>query len=521
MIESGLHAVMIKVAALGLDPRKHLGKSIAQLEPHLLRLAADYGSHVCGEGGEYETLVLDSPLFTHAKVVLDASEVRRPAPPPTPSLRPFQSILCSGQGAHRTLPSFSVVERMRNANQAKAWPFHAVPCVRDYLQVVYESNDSVAPVAYLRPTAFHTELKPPSSHAALHSTISAPMSGPLASPSHAFHSLGNAAAAGHHHASHTAALLFAHGGLRGTSVVPSPSALPFGALAVGSQTSSAGGAAPSPTGHTFASTTPTDTAPATALPAAAAAATHLFAPASPSPPSTATAPTPLLPTLSAGTSPAAGSAPATSPTGGPPPPPPPPTLASAVAAAASAPAAPGSSSFLLGGAGGSSSSAHHPSPPHHLGAFLLASGSAHHAPPAAASAAAGGGSSSTVPSFLRMSSNVRASRTGQFATHLLPAVHVVPDDYVPQASTATARDAGRQSMERRPGLCNVHLRSRRHADYVQVCARALRAFSYARLPPAQPQSLQSLCCVRCARFACGSAAEWWWWVARARALARR
>lgn len=38
MVESGIHAVVAKVAALGLDPRKHLGRSIAALEPHLHHL---------------------------------------------------------------------------------------------------------------------------------------------------------------------------------------------------------------------------------------------------------------------------------------------------------------------------------------------------------------------------------------------------------------------------------------------------------------------------------------------------
>ena len=31
-----------------------------------------YGCNICGEGGEYETLVLDCPLFTHARIALDS-----------------------------------------------------------------------------------------------------------------------------------------------------------------------------------------------------------------------------------------------------------------------------------------------------------------------------------------------------------------------------------------------------------------------------------------------------------------
>ena len=37
--------------------------SLEEMEPQLLRLHDKYGVNVCGEGGEYETFTLDSPLF--------------------------------------------------------------------------------------------------------------------------------------------------------------------------------------------------------------------------------------------------------------------------------------------------------------------------------------------------------------------------------------------------------------------------------------------------------------------------
>ncbi|XP_061600249.1 diphthine--ammonia ligase isoform X2 [Cololabis saira] len=73
MISSGLHAILIKVAAYGLDPEKHLGKSLADMEPYLKQLSQKYGVHVCGEGGEYETFTLDCPLFKK-KIAIDAAE---------------------------------------------------------------------------------------------------------------------------------------------------------------------------------------------------------------------------------------------------------------------------------------------------------------------------------------------------------------------------------------------------------------------------------------------------------------
>ncbi|KAG2316209.1 hypothetical protein Bca52824_019331 [Brassica carinata] len=80
MIANGIKAILVKVAAIGLDPSKHLGKDLAFMEPHLLKLKELYGSNVCGEGGEYETLTLDCPLFTNARIVLDEFEVKLHSP---------------------------------------------------------------------------------------------------------------------------------------------------------------------------------------------------------------------------------------------------------------------------------------------------------------------------------------------------------------------------------------------------------------------------------------------------------
>ncbi|NWJ07108.1 DPH6 ligase, partial [Crypturellus undulatus] len=74
MISSNIQAIIIKVAAFGLDPDKHLGKTLDQMEPLLLELSEKYGVHICGEGGEYETFTLDCPLFKK-KIVVDSSEV--------------------------------------------------------------------------------------------------------------------------------------------------------------------------------------------------------------------------------------------------------------------------------------------------------------------------------------------------------------------------------------------------------------------------------------------------------------
>lgn len=69
MVDAGLHSIVVKVASLGLS-QKHLGKSLAQLQPVLLGLADKFSCNACGEGGEYETLTLDGPMFSHAHICL-------------------------------------------------------------------------------------------------------------------------------------------------------------------------------------------------------------------------------------------------------------------------------------------------------------------------------------------------------------------------------------------------------------------------------------------------------------------
>eukprot|EP00928_Gymnodinium_smaydae_P020181 TRINITY_DN17803_c0_g1_i1.p1 TRINITY_DN17803_c0_g1~~TRINITY_DN17803_c0_g1_i1.p1 ORF type:complete len:707 (-),score=117.13 TRINITY_DN17803_c0_g1_i1:60-2180(-) len=75
MIDSGLDARIVKVACMGLGS-KHVGKSILdeQFSRHIFDLGRKWGVHVCGEGGEYESSVLDAPLYERA-VRIETSEV--------------------------------------------------------------------------------------------------------------------------------------------------------------------------------------------------------------------------------------------------------------------------------------------------------------------------------------------------------------------------------------------------------------------------------------------------------------
>jgi len=78
MLKDGIEAVLVKVASPpGLIPQKHLNKSLGQLHYGGVfdRLKDKFDFHICGEGGEYETLVLDCPIFRKKLVLTDVEIV--------------------------------------------------------------------------------------------------------------------------------------------------------------------------------------------------------------------------------------------------------------------------------------------------------------------------------------------------------------------------------------------------------------------------------------------------------------
>jgi diphthine-ammonia ligase len=68
MIDCNLSAIIIKVAVYGLGPAD-LGRSLEELQPKLIKLSEQFGVNVCGEGGEYESLTLNCPLFKKRLVI--------------------------------------------------------------------------------------------------------------------------------------------------------------------------------------------------------------------------------------------------------------------------------------------------------------------------------------------------------------------------------------------------------------------------------------------------------------------
>ncbi|OCF44797.1 cytoplasmic protein [Kwoniella heveanensis CBS 569] len=101
MLSSGVEAVLMKVAGVGLST-KIVGKQLAEIMPLLTKLEATYGSHPAGEGGEYETLTLSTPLFSHRlKLVKTHTIITDPEPYPVAYLKVEETELEAKEGWRR------------------------------------------------------------------------------------------------------------------------------------------------------------------------------------------------------------------------------------------------------------------------------------------------------------------------------------------------------------------------------------------------------------------------------------
>ena len=71
-LDSGIRAVLVSVSAEGLDS-SWLGKEIdSGMLKSLREVAKRRGINLAGEGGEYETTVLDSPLHARSMQIVDS-----------------------------------------------------------------------------------------------------------------------------------------------------------------------------------------------------------------------------------------------------------------------------------------------------------------------------------------------------------------------------------------------------------------------------------------------------------------
>ncbi len=73
MVNSRIDARLVKVCSMGLT-KEHLMRGINELSPLFSKIHQQFGFNICGEGGEYETLVLDCPLFSNYSVLVSDSQ---------------------------------------------------------------------------------------------------------------------------------------------------------------------------------------------------------------------------------------------------------------------------------------------------------------------------------------------------------------------------------------------------------------------------------------------------------------
>ena len=73
MVDSGVKAIIVGVFAEGLD-EKWLGRTIDHVcIDDLIKVSKEHGINVSGEGGEYETMALDSPMHSQP-IRIDVTE---------------------------------------------------------------------------------------------------------------------------------------------------------------------------------------------------------------------------------------------------------------------------------------------------------------------------------------------------------------------------------------------------------------------------------------------------------------
>ena len=75
IVASGVDARIIKVASLGLNSR-HLGLPLKTAKDELISLHKKLGIHPCGEGGEFETFVVDAPFFKQRLEIVEPQVVQ-------------------------------------------------------------------------------------------------------------------------------------------------------------------------------------------------------------------------------------------------------------------------------------------------------------------------------------------------------------------------------------------------------------------------------------------------------------
>ena len=107
-----------------------------------------YGCNICGEGGEYETLVLDCPLFSRARITLDAWEIQHLSAGDVAILRPTEFHTQPKTPAGASTTAGNDTQRAANVDQV-----HIVPAQQEGPQQQAASRAE----QQMQATTFHAE----------------------------------------------------------------------------------------------------------------------------------------------------------------------------------------------------------------------------------------------------------------------------------------------------------------------------------------------------------------------------
>ncbi|GAA5911944.1 diphthine--ammonia ligase [Sporobolomyces salmoneus] len=141
MVVSGQESVLVKVAGAGLGVQ-HLGKTLGEMQPILHKLNERYETHICGEGGEYETFTLDSPIF-QKRLVLEETRtiVSNPDPHSTVAHLYLSRLSLADKPGHPTGETFDQLrERLRRCVAVPAILDEESEAVRDKVRQVWKKE---------------------------------------------------------------------------------------------------------------------------------------------------------------------------------------------------------------------------------------------------------------------------------------------------------------------------------------------------------------------------------------------
>ncbi|UVC49924.1 diphthine--ammonia ligase [Theileria orientalis] len=85
MIKDKMEAIIVKTCSLGLN-ENHLGKTVSELYEVFTKMRDKFGFNVCGEGGEYESLVLDCTMYKKRIVIEEHEKIYHSMDPYAPTI---------------------------------------------------------------------------------------------------------------------------------------------------------------------------------------------------------------------------------------------------------------------------------------------------------------------------------------------------------------------------------------------------------------------------------------------------